>query len=163
MGSSAMIGRIRKILRLQLLPLMVGFSFLAGLIGAGSVFVERQRQDNRAVAHAFELDRVQLLGQCCELGYRVAPASNAAEALRKLDTHPGVALLFTDIVMPGTNGRKLADEALARRPGLKALFTTGFTRNAVVHNGVLDHGVAFIAKPFTLDQLARKISTVLER
>ena len=58
-----------------------------------------------------------------------------------LDGHPDVALLFTDIVMPDMNGRKLADEALSRRPDLKVLFTTGYTRNAVVHNGVLDPGV----------------------
>ena len=64
--------------------------------------------------------------------------------------------------MPGMNGRKLADEALRLVPGLKLLFTTGFTRNAVVHNGVLDHGVNFLAKPFTIDQLATKLREVLD-
>jgi CheY-like chemotaxis protein len=73
-----------------------------------------------------------------------------------------VTLLFTDVVMPGMNGRKLADRALQSRPGLKLLFTTGFTRNAVVHNGVLDHGVNFLAKPFTIDQLAEKVRAVLD-
>jgi CheY-like chemotaxis protein len=77
--------------------------------------------------------------------------------------HPNVALLFTDIIMPVMNGRKLAEEALARRPDLKVLFTTGFTKNAVVHNGVLDPGVNFLAKPFTIDQLAAKIREVLDR
>ena len=96
-----------------------------------------------------------------ELGYTVIHAGDAAEALRKLEEHPDVALLFTDIVMPVMNGRKLAEEALARRPGLKVLFTTGFTRNAVVHNGVLDPGVNFLAKPFTIDQLAAKVREVL--
>ena len=76
---------------------------------------------------------------------------------------PNVALLFTDIVMPVMNGRKLAEEALVRRPDLKVLFTTGFTKNAVVHNGVLDPGVNFLAKPFTIDQLAAKIREVLDR
>ena len=98
-----------------------------------------------------------------ELGYAVVHAGDAAEALRKLEEHPEVALLFTDIVMPVMNGRKLAEEALARRPGLKVLFTTGFTKNAVVHNGVLDPGVNFLAKPFTIDQLAAKIREVLDR
>ena len=65
--------------------------------------------------------------------------------------------------MPVMNGRKLAEEALSRRPGLKVLFTTGFTKNAVVHNGVLDPGVNFLAKPFTLEQLAAKLREVLDR
>ncbi len=68
-----------------------------------------------------------------------------------------------DIVMPAMNGRKLAEEATARMPGLKVVFTTGFTRNAVVHNGVLDHDVHFLAKPFTIDQLAAKLRDVLDR
>jgi signal transduction histidine kinase/ActR/RegA family two-component response regulator len=97
-----------------------------------------------------------------DLGYVVVHAANAEDALRRLETHPDVALLFTDIVMPGMNGRKLADLALQTRPGLKLLFTTGFTRNAVVHNGVLDHGVNFLAKPFTIDQLADKVRGVLD-
>ena len=96
-----------------------------------------------------------------ELGYTVIHAGSGEEALRKLDEHPDVALLFTDIVMPAMDGRKLAEEATARRPGLKVLFTTGFTRNAVVHNGVLDHGVNFLAKPFTVEQLAAKVREVL--
>ena len=65
--------------------------------------------------------------------------------------------------MPGMNGRKLAEAARAKRPELKVLFTTGFTKNAVVHNGVLDHGVDFLAKPFTIDQLAAKIREILDR
>ncbi len=60
------------------------------------------------------------------------------------------------------NGRKLADEIAQRFPAARVLFTTGFTKNAVVHNGVLDHGVNFIAKPFTIEQLARKLRDVLD-
>jgi CheY-like chemotaxis protein len=109
-------------------------------------------------------DRVRLLTveALRELGYVVVHAANADEALRQLEMHPEVTLLFTDIVMPGMNGRKLADQALQARHGLKLLFTTGFTRNAVVHNGVLDHGVNFLAKPFTIDQLADKVREVLD-
>jgi DNA-binding NtrC family response regulator len=73
-----------------------------------------------------------------------------------------VKLLFTDVVMPDVNGKKLAEEALRRRPELKVLFTTGYTANAVVHGGVLDPGVQFIGKPFTLDQLAAKVRAVLD-
>ncbi|CAN5347488.1 hypothetical protein BH11PSE2_BH11PSE2_10530 [soil metagenome] len=97
-----------------------------------------------------------------ELGYRVIEAEGAAAALRLLDAHPDVALLFTDIVMPDVNGRKLADEARRRRPDLKILFTTGYTRNAIVHNGVLDPGVDLISKPFVLEELSAKIRDVLD-
>ena len=97
-----------------------------------------------------------------ELGYTVIQAENAAQALQLLDLQPSVSLLFTDIVMPDMNGRRLADEALERRPDLKILFTTGYTRNAVIHNGTLDPGVAFLPKPFSLDALARKVRQVLD-
>ena len=97
-----------------------------------------------------------------ELGYRVLEADGAANALRLLDSHPEIVLMFTDVVMPDVNGVKLADEARRRRPDLKILFTTGYTRNAVVHNGVLDGGVELIGKPFTLEALAAKVRGVLE-
>ncbi|WP_352798651.1 response regulator [Mesorhizobium sp. M0870] len=96
-----------------------------------------------------------------ELGYTVIHAASGEEALQKLAERPNVGLLFTDIVMPVMNGRKLAEEAVARMPQLKVIFTTGFTRNAVVHNGVLDHDVHFLAKPFTIEQLAAKLRDVL--
>ena len=97
-----------------------------------------------------------------ELGYRVLEADGAAAALKLLAAHPEIALLFTDVVMPEVNGRKLADEARRRRPGLKVLFTTGYTRNAVVHNGVLDPGVQLIGKPFTIEELAARVREVLD-
>jgi len=97
-----------------------------------------------------------------ELGYAVLSADSAATALALLEKHDDVALLFTDIVMPEMNGRRLAELAAERRPGIKVLFTTGFTRNAVVHNGILDAGVNFLPKPFTLDQLARKVRSVID-
>jgi DNA-binding response OmpR family regulator len=72
--------------------------------------------------------------------------------------------LFTDIVMPGgMNGRQLANEAVRRRPGLKVLFTTGYTRNAIVHHGRLDPGVEMIGKPFTFQELAARIRLLLDR
>jgi signal transduction histidine kinase/CheY-like chemotaxis protein len=96
-----------------------------------------------------------------DLGYSTIHAEGAGTALRQLDDHPNVTLLFTDIVMPDVNGRKLADEALKRRPELKVLFTTGFTKNAVVHNGVLDAGVQLLQKPFSIEELASKIKVLL--
>jgi CheY-like chemotaxis protein len=97
-----------------------------------------------------------------DLGYTVIDSESAAEALTILDNTPGIRLLFTDVVMPDMNGKKLADEALRRRPDLKILFTTGYTRNAVVHGGVLDPGVNFLSKPFSLEQLATKVRAVLD-
>ena len=97
-----------------------------------------------------------------ELGYRVLEADGAAAALRLLDAHPEIALLFTDIVMPDVNGARLSDEARRRWPDLKVLFTTGYTRNAVVHDGVRDPSVALIGKPFTIDELAAKVREVLD-
>jgi PAS domain S-box-containing protein len=97
-----------------------------------------------------------------ELGYTVIHAGSGADALQKLEAHPSVNLLFTDIVMPDMNGRRLADTVLARRPTIKVLYTTGYTQNAVIHNGTLDAGVAFLPKPFSLDALARKVRQVLD-
>ena len=97
-----------------------------------------------------------------ELGYTVIHADGAGEALRMIGEHPTIHLLFTDIIMPEMNGRQLADRAVVLRPDLKVLYTTGYTRNAVVHNGVLDPGVAFLPKPFTIDQLAAKVRQVLD-
>ncbi|HEX8485304.1 hybrid sensor histidine kinase/response regulator [Sphingomonas sp.] len=97
-----------------------------------------------------------------ELGYRVLQADGAAAALQMLAAHPEIVLLFTDIVMPDVNGAKLAEEARRRRPGLKVLFTTGYTRNAVVHNGVVDQGVELIGKPFGIEELAAKVRQVID-
>ena len=71
-------------------------------------------------------------------------------------------LLLTDVVMPGKTGRQLVDEVRPVRPDLKVLYTTGYTRNAIVHNGVVDPGVDLLMKPFALDQLARKVRSVLD-
>ncbi|EYD74739.1 PAS/PAC sensor hybrid histidine kinase [Rubellimicrobium mesophilum DSM 19309] len=91
-------------------------------------------------------------------------AADGPEALRLLDNGHPVDLLFTDVVLPsGLDGRRLAHEAQARRPGLKVLFTTGYTRNAIVHNGRLDAGVELISKPFTSEALALKVRAILDR
>ncbi|MGB7126354.1 MAG: CHASE3 domain-containing protein [Methylovirgula sp.] len=97
-----------------------------------------------------------------DLGYTVLDSGSATEALAIIDASPEIRLLFTDVVMPDVNGKKLADEALRRRPDLKVLFTTGYTRNAVVHGGVLDPGVNFLSKPFGLEQLASKVRAILD-
>jgi CheY-like chemotaxis protein len=96
-----------------------------------------------------------------ELGYTVRHAASGEEAIRLLSQMGDITLLFTDVVMPGMSGRQLADAARANQPGLKVLFTTGYTQNAIVHNGVLDQDAELISKPFTVDQLARKVKKVI--
>jgi signal transduction histidine kinase len=97
-----------------------------------------------------------------ELGYTVFDSESASTARVILERVPGVKLLFTDVVMPEVNGKKLADEASRLRPDIKVLYTTGYTPNAVVHGGMLDADVHFLSKPFTLDQLAAKVRAVLD-
>jgi nitrogen-specific signal transduction histidine kinase/CheY-like chemotaxis protein len=97
-----------------------------------------------------------------DLGYTVVHASDASQAITKLESHPSVSLLFTDVIMPGMTGRQLADTVRAGRPDMRVLYTTGYTRNAIVHSGVVDHDVHFLSKPFTVMALARKVREVLD-
>lgn len=97
-----------------------------------------------------------------ELGYTVVQAADGSQALEQLALQPRIDLLFTDIMMPGMTGRQLADRALADYPALKILYTTGYTRNAIVHNGIVDYGVSFLPKPFSVGALARKVRDVLD-
>ena len=95
---------------------------------------------------------------CRECGCTVHEADDGEQALRQLELHRDIQLLFTDVGLPGgMNGRQLADAALARRPDLKVLYTTGYTANAIVHHGVIDAGVNFLGKPFSVSALAVKI------
>jgi len=96
-----------------------------------------------------------------ELGFTVYEAPGAKKGLEILDAHGDIQLLLTDVVMPEVTGRQLAEEARKRRPDLKVLFTTGYTRNAIVHNGTLDPGVHLLSKPFTLEQLSQAIHRVM--
>jgi CheY-like chemotaxis protein len=89
-----------------------------------------------------------------------APNGHAAQQL--IDAHPEIRLLFTDVGLPGgLNGRQLANEALLRRPDMKVLFTSGYTRNAIIHGDRLETSVALIGKPFTYAALAEKVRHVL--
>jgi CheY-like chemotaxis protein len=97
-----------------------------------------------------------------ELGYGVLEASGPGEALRLLADGHKVALLFTDVVMPEMSGRELADLARRNQPELKVLYTTGYTRNAIVHNGILDAGTNLLTKPFSIEELADKVRTILD-
>jgi signal transduction histidine kinase/CheY-like chemotaxis protein len=98
-----------------------------------------------------------------ELGYRVLEAETAAGAMKLVERENRIDVLFTDVVLPGgTDGRALAEEAMRLRPAMRVLFTTGYTRNAIVHHGRLDPGVQMIGKPFTYAELASKVREVIE-
>lgn len=100
--------------------------------------------------------------QLRSLGYQVTAVTSGPEALRALEKDNDIDLLLTDIVMPGgMNGRQLADKARETYPSLKVLFTSGYTENAVVHQGRLDPGVELLSKPYTRIELATKVQRVL--
>ena len=108
-----------------------------------------------------KLVRDYVLAQLHSLGYVTLDAANATEALAFVDTGHAFDLLFTDVIMPGMNGRQLADEISKVRPGLKVLFTSGYTENAIIHHGRLDEGVLLLAKPYRKSDMAIMIRKAL--
>jgi len=96
-------------------------------------------------------------------GYKVLVAENGDEALRICREHQGpIHLLLTDMVMPGLSGNEITERAKELRPELKVLFMSGYTDHAIVSNGILEEGIAFIQKPFTRQGLAWKVRRVLD-
>jgi two-component system NtrC family sensor kinase len=98
-----------------------------------------------------------------ELGYTILAARDGDEALAILERSPRIDILFTDVVLPGSvNGRELANRVLAKLPGLPVLYTTGYTRNAIIHHGRLDADVQLLGKPYTEQDLAMKLRELLD-
>jgi two-component system cell cycle sensor histidine kinase/response regulator CckA len=96
-------------------------------------------------------------------GYKVLAAGTPGEAIRIAREAPGrIHLLCTDVVMPEMNGRDLAKTVLSLSPHVKRLFTSGYTANVIAHHGVLEEGVHFIQKPFSAQELARKVREALD-
>jgi two-component system cell cycle sensor histidine kinase/response regulator CckA len=96
-------------------------------------------------------------------GYQVIQASNGDQALSVANSHSGqINLLLTDVIMPGLNGRDLSDRLKAVRPNVKALFMSGYTADVIANRGVLNPGIAFLHKPFSQEELARKVREVLD-
>jgi signal transduction histidine kinase/CheY-like chemotaxis protein len=107
--------------------------------------------------------RAAVVDLLSDLGYAVAGANGAEQALEFLRANPRVDLLFSDVVMPGPIGsRELARRAREMVPGIKVLFTSGYTQNAIVHNGKLDDDVVLLSKPYRKDDLARKLRAMLK-
>jgi len=110
------------------------------------------------------LVREHALTQLRSLGYTTLAAANAAEALAVVEAGHRINLLFTDMIMPGSmNGHQLASEVQRRRLGIKVLFTSGYTENAIIHHGRLDSGVLLLAKPYRKSEMARMIRKALDR
>jgi two-component system cell cycle sensor histidine kinase/response regulator CckA len=95
-------------------------------------------------------------------GYKVLEAENGESGLRVAEAHgDGIDILITDVVMPGMGGRELAKRLLQIRPNLAVLYLSGYTEDTILHQGALGPGTAFLQKPFTLQNLARKVREVL--
>ncbi len=125
---------------------------IPGAVDGETILVVEDNEDVRSYSR-------MVLG---ELGYTVLEAADADAAMKILERTGRIDLLFTDVVLPGKTGRVLADRAFAIRPELRVLFTTGYSRNAIVHQGRLDAGVQLISKPFTFEQLAVRVRKVLD-
>jgi PAS domain S-box-containing protein len=109
-----------------------------------------------------KLVRDYVLTQLHSLGYVTLDTANGAEALAIVEAGNEFDLLFTDVIMPGTmNGRQLANELQKSKPGLKVLFTSGYTENAIIHHGRLDSGVLLLAKPYRKSDMAGMIRKAL--
>jgi CheY-like chemotaxis protein len=97
-----------------------------------------------------------------DIGYTAIGASSPTEALQLFDGGLSIALLFTDVIMPVMSGRELADRLRQRQPGLRVLYTTGYTRNAIVNNGIVEPGTSLLTKPFSVEELATKVRQILD-
>jgi CheY-like chemotaxis protein len=127
---------------------------VVGSLGSETILVVEDEADVRSY----------LVETLRDLNYRVHQAADGAAALALFDADPSrIDLLLTDIVMPGINGRQLADELRQRQASLKVLFMTGYSRNAIVHQGRLDPGVSLLQKPLTQAMLATKIREILDK
>jgi len=106
--------------------------------------------------------RAYVVDTLASLGYDVLEAKSGEDALQLMKEYGNIGLLLTDVVMPGMNGRKLAEEALRRNPQLKVLYMTGYSRNAIVHQGRLDPGVDLLQKPLSSEQLSTMVRKLLD-
>jgi nitrogen-specific signal transduction histidine kinase/CheY-like chemotaxis protein len=150
----------------------LGTSFKIYLPRVAEVISAKPRSSGAAPAHGTEtillvedLEGMRVVARRMleSVGYTVLTANNGEEALRLLDQYKEtVHLMLSDVVMPGMSGRDLAEQLRALRPGMKVLYMSGYTDDAVVRHGVLHEGTPFLSKPFTAIDLTRKVREVLD-
>jgi PAS domain S-box-containing protein len=120
--------------------------------GSGTVLVVEDHEGVRSL----------IVGTLELCGFQVLQAGDGMEALRQVAQHAGkIDLLLTDVIMPGMNGKEVADQLAALQPGLKVLFMSGYSGEVIAHHGVLEAGVAYLPKPFTPDALSAKVREML--
>ena len=127
--------------------------------------VSRARAGGETVLLVEDAEGLRLLATKLleRLGYTVLVAANAEQAFRLFEENPSIDLLLTDVVMPGASGPELTRRLHERTPGLKVIYMSGYTGDAIVRHGVLDAGVAFLHKPFTAEALGQKVREELDR
>lgn len=145
------------------LPRHRGAEVIGNKVVGGEEELPRGRPEELILAVEDEEDvRLMSVGALRDLGYTVIHAADGAAALAALAVHPGVRLVFTDMVMPEMDGAQLAERIHELYPGTRLLFTTGYARQAMTRDGRLPEGVDLLSKPFTITQLAQKVRAVLD-
>jgi len=134
---------------------------------AGEVVVQKEiagRGETILVVEDEEKVRQLTVQILTQNGYTVLEASHGDEASHICEQHKGpIHLMVMDVVMPGINGRELAKSLEPHHPEMKVLYMSGYTDNAIVHHGILEKGLSFLQKPFTLEGLLRKVREVLDK
>ncbi|MES2180133.1 MAG: PAS domain S-box protein [Gemmatimonadota bacterium] len=126
---------------------------------------ERQRSKGETVLLVEDAEGLRtLIKRILERqGYGVLVASSAGEALELFERHTTIDLVLTDVIMPGGNGAELTRRLVAQRPDIRVVHMSGYTEDAITHQGVLQEGIDFLQKPFTSEALGRKLREVLDR
>jgi len=129
-----------------------------------SLELERSGIETVLVVEDEDAVRDQAVLVLSSYGYSVLDAADAQAAIETSRNYPGpIDLLLTDVIMPGLNGRELADQLQAERPETRVLYISGYAGDAIESHGVQAQGLAFLAKPFTLEDLLRKVRSVLDQ
>jgi CheY-like chemotaxis protein len=133
-------------------------------VGAATLSSTRVSNGSETVLLAEDEEAVRRLAKTVlvNAGYTVFEAAIGSEAISIAENGKRIDLLLTDVVMPGTSGKELARNIQRLVPGIRVLYMSGYTDDAIVHHGVIDPGTPFLEKPFTPDSLLRKVREILD-